>query len=336
MDPSVSSPNAVEGGVERRTVLKAAGVVGLAAAAGATVLAESAQAASQNVDFWISIGNARTVDGNPSKITITVEVGNAGTEAATQPVRVILITPYYANFDHAARPYFLFNRYIVQNADPAVPEMMELIIPAAKLGVHQGEKFDVGLDLLQDGPRLFDMMSGYVLAGGDTETSLLNNEAIASVDVPIGPPLSLPPGRNPVNFFFISETALLRTGQTANQVIKVGAVDAMPALNTARFIYVSPYRAKINRNVAPGNWTFLHSETDVRIPDVVSIPVSPLNLIPNLPIGSLLAINIPLVASDRALACRGGKGFLAVSATGSDFDVQPQIAMGRIATIQPI
>jgi hypothetical protein len=293
-----------------------------------------------NTDFWLRFTSSAALDpGNPGRVTATVELGNAGAANATQPVRFVLIGPFFANFANPSG-FEYFKRYIVQNPDPRIPEMIEFEVPAAKLASQQGIDFDVVLDVLPNGPRIFDMIWGCIETTADTETTMLNNEGIGTVGAPIAPLPTQPPGTTATNYYFVSPPPRLSAGQSDYVQIYVGnAAHTLPS-SDAIFVYVSPYRVKVNRPLATLTLraTFLHNETDIGIPDLMTFPVTKLLLPPDPNLLTMVLrlslINIPVTNHGKAHSARSGKGYLAP--TGNDFDIQPGIGMSGMRMIEPI
>jgi hypothetical protein len=291
-------------------------------------------------DFWLRFTSSSALDpANPTLVTVEVEVGNAGPQAATQPVSIVLITPFYANFDNPGGVTY-FSRYIVQNPSPAIPEMVEFTIPASMLASRAGAQFNVPLDVLPNGPRIFDLIYGCIETTADTEITLLNNEALGTMGLPIAALPAQPAGTNAVNYYFVSAPPRLSPGQDGVFQLSVGNAGASAAGSDATFTFVSPYRVKVNRPQAVSTLgaTFLHDETDPGIPDIMTFPVSSLLLLPDpsllTAVDDLGLLNIPVINSGGAHSCRSGKGFLA--ANGNDFDTQPGISMARMPIIEPI
>jgi hypothetical protein len=293
-----------------------------------------------NVDFWLRFTSSSARDKeNPTQVTVAVELGNAGAANATQPVRFVLISPFYANF---ANPSDLdyFNRYVVQNPSPQIPEMVEFEVPADKLASREGIHLEVPLDVIPNGPRIFDMVYGCIETTADNDTTLLNNEALGTVGVPIHPLADQPPGTTAVNYYFVVPPPRINPGQSGHFELHLGNAGNNGPSSDAVFIFVSPYRVKVNRAMATVGLqaTFLHGETDVGIPDLMTFPVPRLLLPPDPNLLTLVTrlglIHIPVTNYGNAHSARSGKGFLA--AAGNDFDRQTDIAMNRMPIVEPI
>jgi hypothetical protein len=291
-------------------------------------------------DFWLRFTSSSAADpSDPTLVTVSVEIGNAGSQPATQPVNFVLISPFYTIFDNPSSVSY-FSRYIVQNANPAIPEMVEFSIPASDLASQGSAQLDVSLDVLPNGPRIFDMIYGCIETTADTEITLLNNEALGTMGVPIAALPAQPSGTNAVNYYFVYPPPRLAADEAGAFQLSVGNAGTSAPTSNATFTFVSPYRMKVNRPLASTTLgaTFLHDETDPGIPDIMTFPVSQLllNPDPNLltAVSDLGLLNIPVTNSGGAHSCRSGKGFLA--ANGNDFDTQPGISMARMPIIEPV
>lgn len=339
-------PETQTGEFARRSVLKAGGSGAAALAVGAIGSAgpftASAVAAtprsSDPLDIWFGFNSfGLNADG---KAPLEVVVGNSGPGDAVNDVLVYVITPFYANFDASSFPAE-FTEYVVNNPAPNIPEMIKCTVPAASLPAGAHVTFTVNLELVPNGPRLLDFVSGFADPNGNTETTLLNNEAVGTVSVPILPKRTVPSGANVVNLYFTYTVPVLKSEATKNLKVYVGNRGPGTPTSNAVFTFVSPVNAKIDRsNLAFSllNPTYYHDIADPQVPDIVSFPVSRLLLPPdpNL-IKDLLNLgtfSIPLIAHDGSFSNRGGKGMLAVGGS-VDFDPDPAIAINRIGTIQP-
>jgi hypothetical protein len=293
------------------------------------------------VDFYIRTYNTVVNPANGVG-TVTVEVGNIGDVDSTTDVDVILISPFYVNFDSSNLPSG--TQYLVRNSAPQVPEMITFTVPAASLkaaGSQFPPTYQVGIVSVPNGPQVFDLLDGYAIAQSGGESSLLNNHAVGTVTLDGAvPPLRSPqPGENTVNFYFTYTVPLLQTGVTTNLPIRVGNASPHMPVSDAVFTFVTPYNVKIDRQdtAFQRRSPTYYTSTDPSVPDIVSVPVPRLSVEPDpklvIDVLRLNAVDIPLIAQGGGYPSRGGKGFL--SAGPGDFDMDLAVAICRTGIIQP-
>jgi hypothetical protein len=294
-------------------------------------------AADAELDYYIRLINT-VISPDTGKGTVVVEVGNVGGTDAPADVTVILVTPFYVNFDPTILP--AGSAYLVQNDSPAVPEMIRFTIPAAQLPAGAKVRVDVGVVLVPGGPQAFDPMTGFVTDTSGTETNLVNNQAIGTVtlDGPVPPLLSMPNGDNAVNYYFGHTQVRLPVGGKASLPVYVGNASANVPRSDAALTIVTPYNTKIDRSNAVFELrkpTYL-TPTDPTVPDIAIVPVPGLVLLPDpdllIDILKLNTVEIPLISTGGGYSSRGGKGMLAVGE--GDFDTDLAVATGPLNILQ--
>lgn len=341
---------------DRRRMLKAVGLGAgaalasaalpstVAAAPGTTRVAAPGagreRAVMPGVVLWINVDNVPVHEGGG---TTTVHVGNSGAVDATPgtTVDVYLITPFWVNFDPSTIPTQYPAEYIVNNPAPNIPEMIRVRIPAAELAVGQQISFQIGLSLVEGpgAPQFVDRFLGHVVADGTQE--LVTCACFASIGVDLAPMPPLPPGSNEVNLFFSSTRARVKPNLTARLQLHLGNMGPKTPSAPPVLTFVSPFASKIDRTNAAFkalNPTYLHDIADPRVPDMVTIPIPVLKLLPD-PTGlidvlDLFSVTFPLKAITGAVPTREGKAMLHVTGA-NDIDPNPAVGFGTAGLIQP-
>lgn len=324
-DATVSAPQQAKGS-ECRTPLASASL-------------PTSPSPESGIDIYITF-NSQGLD--PAGLApVEVFVGNGGNTDATDDVKVILITPFFANFDAALHLNPYFTQYIVRNPNPNIPEIAQLTIPKTKLTAGAKVSTTVNLTLVSGGPQLLDYVVGFVDPGSNTELTLLNNEAVGTVAVPIQPLRTVPLGANVTNLYYTFLQPRVKAGATTQMQIYLGNKGPSTPKSDPVFSFVTPFHVKIDRNDLAfqlRNPTYYHDFPDPSIPDIVSFTVPRLLLPPDpnllIDILGLNIVNIPLIAYEGGYSNRGGKGMFA---TGGlvDFDPNLAVAINHVSIIQP-
>jgi hypothetical protein len=318
--------------ISRRDTLRLGGAgIGIAAGLGALGLPATAYAATRadaatpvDLDLAIRFGST-VVDPTTLKPSIVVTVTNLGTATATADAKIVLGTPFYINFDPDNLP--VGSTYLVQNSDPAIPEMITFTVPASQLTPNTPQEFTFGVGQVANGPVVYDQLDGIVIDTGGTETELINNAAAGTVGLS-SPARTQPPSTTAINPYFTFTQPRVKAGVPATLSVTVGNAASTAATADARFILVTPYNVKIDRAAAQGlDVTYFHDDTDPAVPDVASIPVTRAEL----NAGHVLAI--PLTPAAGGYPSRAGRGFL--TAGDGDFDTDLAVAIARIGVIEP-
>ncbi|MFI5887905.1 hypothetical protein [Streptomyces sp. NPDC051554] len=314
--------------------LTAPATVPTAAAATAAARTHGANAPAQVTLFVESQPSTFAADGT-GKISVTV--GNLGPDDATGAALVRIVSPFYANFDHGAEPSG-FSRYLVENPAPNIPELMECRIPPLAAGAHTA--FDVHLKMVDHGPAF----PGAVRIGVTPETDTVATDVRSRIGVELANPdtelLSPPAGANTVNLYFTYAKPVLSSARTRSLHVLFGNVGPHSPASDAVFTFVSPFASKVDRTDAAFrrlNPTYLHDETDVWVPDIVTVPVSKTLLAADLALLTdllhLSRVTIPLSYHGGASGDLTGRGYLA--AQGDDFDLDKSVAMSTIKVMCP-
>lgn len=301
--------------------------------------AVSASGPGQRLDIWFGFVSPG-LDGVSGRAPVHVLVGNAGPGDATAPVDVHLVSPFYAKFDTSTLPA-RFAEHLVRHEAPHVPDVIRCEVPAAELLAGRHVRFTVHLEPMPDGPRLLGQVTGFAMPRGDTELTLLNNEALGTVAVPIRPVRAVPDGANAVGYYFTYLQPVVKTGATTPLRVYVGNRGPNSPTSDAVFTFVTPFHVKVDRDDVAFRMlkpTYHHGVMDPHVPDVVSFAVSK-RLLPADPglltdLTGLDHITIPLRGHPGGHSNRGGKGMLA---TGGrvDFDPDPATAIDAVSVVHP-
>lgn len=291
-------------------------------------------------DFKLKVTAENATFDSSGKVTVRATVTNVGDQAASGEVSVVFVGPFDTNFDPDNLPTG-FTRYVVDDTDPNIPQIVECRIPASDMGVGESVSFQPGLVLAADGPRLvgsYMVIATPLFGAGRDLKSMDARGQLRRESMTLPTP---PAGANLVNLYVTYAKPVLKQGGTRMLSIAIGNRGPKVPMRDATLILVTPHLARVDRtalSTLPGI-RFKHDSLDrPDIPDVLTATISRLLLLPAEdtildPLG-VTAYQIPLKGYGGLTPDRNGRAMIATNGT-TDYDIDKSMAICSISAIQP-
>ncbi|MFI5621634.1 hypothetical protein [Streptomyces sp. NPDC051567] len=312
----------------RRNMIKAATLGAAAIGLGGSLSREAAAAGPQgsadparnallpNIVNLYCTSAAAIYDGS-GNATMTITVGNFSSVAATGPVSLKVITPFYANVNSLPSVSGATSSWLYQNTDADVPSIIKVAFSGFPANSSTTVTVSFSLDPGASGPAPLGRAIFTTDAGNtqDQDSDLTRN-TWAFLFVKSSLPTPAPGNTN--LFYTLSEQPLVTGGAAASVPFNFynGAGTLLDGTDhVAHFTFSTPFYTRVPSSGRPAGFTALYENDDPAIPSVyrLAVPAGIGALGPAAP----TTINIPFQAQTGAPKMRSISSGI-VLPTGTD------------------